>query len=159
MGLKEGTRVPRLVKVAGLIGLVGVAATGCTTEEVLRFGWPEGVTPQAESMRQLWTWSVIAALAVGVIVWGLMFWSAAFHRKKTDELPRQFQYNVPLELIYTALPLVMVVVLMVLVVLSVCFVDLRCTQHVFPAGAHDMYSGNTVCSSKSVASQRERMSR
>ena len=111
MGLKEGTRVPRLVKVAGLIGLVGVAATGCTTEEVLRFGWPEGVTPQAESMRQLWTWSVIAALAVGVIVWGLMFWSAAFHRKKTDELPRQFQYNVPLEVIYTAIPFVMVVVL------------------------------------------------
>ena len=111
MGLKEGTRVPRLVKVAGLIGLVGVAATGCTTEEVLRFGWPEGVTPQAESMRQLWTWSVIAALAVGVIVWGLMFWSAAFHRKKTDELPRQFQYNVPLVVIYTAIPFVMVVVL------------------------------------------------
>ncbi|GAA0540139.1 cytochrome c oxidase subunit II [Saccharopolyspora subtropica] len=111
MGLKEGTRVPRLVKVTGLIGLVGVAATGCTTDEVLRFGWPQGVTPQAESMRQLWTWSVIAALAVGVIVWGLIFWTVAFHRKKTDELPRQFQYNLPLELIYTAIPFVLVVVL------------------------------------------------
>ncbi|MBB5156205.1 aa3-type cytochrome oxidase subunit II [Saccharopolyspora phatthalungensis] len=111
MGLKEGTRVPRLIKVAGLIGLVGVAATGCTTDEVLRFGWPEGVTPQAEAMRNLWTWSVIAALAVGVIVWGLIFWSVAFHRKKTEELPRQFQYNLPLELIYTAIPFVLVVVL------------------------------------------------
>nr|WP_228045972.1 cytochrome c oxidase subunit II [Saccharopolyspora sp. HNM0983] len=109
--MKEGTRVPRLVKVAGLIGLVGVAATGCTTDEVLRFGWPEGVTPQAESMRQLWTWSVIAALAVGVLVWGLIFWSVAFHRKKSEELPRQFQYNVPLELVYTAIPFVLVVVL------------------------------------------------
>lgn len=113
MGLKEGTRVPRLVKVAGLIGLVGVAATGCTTDEVLRFGWPEGVTPQAEAMRNLWTWSVIAALAVGVLVWGLIFWSVAFHRKKKndEELPRQFQYNLPLELIYTAIPFVLVVVL------------------------------------------------
>lgn len=113
MGLKEGTRVPRLVKVAGLIGLVGVAATGCTTDEVLRFGWPQGVTPQAESMRQLWTWSVIAALVVGAIVWGLIFWSVAFHRKKStdEELPRQFQYNVPLEMIYTALPFVAIVVL------------------------------------------------
>lgn len=111
MGLKEGTRVPRLVKVVGLIGLVGVAATGCTTDEVLRFGWPEGVTPQAESMRQLWTWSVIAALAVGVLVWGLIFWSIAFHRKKSEELPRQFQYNVPLEIIYSVIPFVMVVVL------------------------------------------------
>ncbi|MDA3649240.1 cytochrome c oxidase subunit II [Saccharopolyspora indica] len=113
MGLKEGTRVPRLVKVAGLIGLVGVAATGCTTDEVLRFGWPEGVTPQADSMRNLWTWSVIAALVVGVLVWGLIFWSVAFHRKKKgdEELPRQFQYNLPLELIYTAIPFVLVVVL------------------------------------------------
>ncbi|GAA0526507.1 cytochrome c oxidase subunit 2 [Saccharopolyspora erythraea NRRL 2338] len=111
MGLKEGTRVPRLVKVTGLIGLVGVAATGCTTNEVLRFGWPQGVTPQAESMRQLWTWSVIAALAVGVLVWGLIFWSVAFHRKKSEELPRQFQYNLPLEIIYSAIPFVMVVVL------------------------------------------------
>lgn len=109
--LKEGTRVPRLVKVAGLVGLVAVAATGCSTDEVLRFGWPQGVTPQAESMRQLWTWSVIAALAVGVLVWGLIFWSVAFHRKKSEELPRQFQYNVPLEVIYTAVPFVMVVVL------------------------------------------------
>ncbi|GAA4863031.1 aa3-type cytochrome oxidase subunit II [Saccharopolyspora rosea] len=111
MGLKEGTRVPRLVKVAGLIGLVGVAATGCSTDEVLRFGWPTGVTPQADAMRQLWTWSVIAALIVGVIVWGLIFWSVAFHRKKSEELPRQFQYNLPLEVIYTAIPFVMVVVL------------------------------------------------
>lgn len=109
--LNARTRMPRPVKIAGLTGLAGLAATGCSTEGVLRFGWPEGVTPQAESMRQLWTWSVIAALAVGVIVWGLIFWSVAFHRKKGEDLPRQFQYNVPLELIYTALPLVMVTVL------------------------------------------------
>ena len=49
---------------------------------------------------------LIAALVVGVIVWGLMFWTAAFHRhKKTDtELPRQFGYNMPLELVLTVTP-------------------------------------------------------
>jgi cytochrome c oxidase subunit 2 len=107
----EGTRVPRLIKVAGLVGLVGVAATGCSTGQVLRWGWPVGITPQAIAMQRLWTWSVIAALAVGVLVWGLIFWSVAFHRKKSEELPRQFQYNVPLELIYTVIPFIMVVVL------------------------------------------------
>lgn len=118
MGLKEATRVPRLVKVTGLLGLVGFVATGCSADEVLRFGWPEGVTPQADSMRQLWTWAVIAALVVGAIVWGLILWSVAFHRKKSEELPRQFQYNVPLEIIYTTLPLVMVVVLFYFTALS-----------------------------------------
>jgi cytochrome c oxidase subunit 2 len=62
-------------------------------------------------MRQLWTWSVIAALAVGVVVWALIFWTVAFHRKKSEELPKQFQYNVPLEIIYSVIPFVMVVVL------------------------------------------------
>ncbi|MEJ2858069.1 MULTISPECIES: aa3-type cytochrome oxidase subunit II [unclassified Saccharothrix] len=111
MGLKEGTRAARLAKVVGLVGLVGVGATGCSTEEVLRFGWPVAVTPQAERMRELWTWSVIAALAVGVIVWGLILWSVAFHRKKSEELPRQVAYNLPLELVLIVVPTVIVAVL------------------------------------------------
>ncbi|SHF45391.1 aa3-type cytochrome oxidase subunit II [Streptoalloteichus hindustanus] len=111
MGLKVGTRAARLAKISGLVGLVGVAATGCSAEEVLRFGWPQSVTPQAERMRDLWTWSVVAALVVGVIVWALILWPVVFHRKKSEEMPRQTQYNVPLEFIYTALPLVIVVVL------------------------------------------------
>ncbi|KMS86333.1 cytochrome C oxidase subunit II, partial [Streptomyces regensis] len=101
MGVPERTRNSgrgKVAKVAVLAGLVAVLASGCSGEEVLRFGWPEGVTPEADSMRTFWTWSVVAALVVGVIVWGLMFWTMAFHRKKPsasgeDALPRQFQYN------------------------------------------------------------------
>ncbi|MBB5959878.1 cytochrome c oxidase subunit 2 [Saccharothrix tamanrassetensis] len=111
MGLKEGTRAARLAKVVGLVGLVGVGATGCSTDEVLRFGWPVAVTPQAERMRELWTWSVVAALAVGVIVWGLILWSIAFHRKKSEELPRQVAYNLPLELVLIVVPTIIVAVL------------------------------------------------
>ncbi|AOW94735.1 cytochrome C oxidase subunit II [Rhodococcus sp. WMMA185] len=64
-------------------------------------------------MRELWTWSVIAALAMGVLVWGLTFWAVIFHRKKKDspEFPRQTAYNVPLELAYTAVPFVIISVL------------------------------------------------
>ncbi len=111
MGLKEGTRASRLAKTAGLVGLVGIGATGCSTDEVLRFGWPEAVTPQAEKMRELWTWSVIAALVVGVLVWGLILWSVVFHRKKSEELPRQTAYNLPLELVLIVVPTVIVAVL------------------------------------------------
>lgn len=113
MGRKEGNRAARLAKVTGLVSLVGVAASGCSVDEVLRFGWPQGVTPQAEAMRQLWTWSVIAALVVGVIVWALIFWSIIFHRKKSEEFPRQFQYNGPLEFVLIGLPMIIIVVLFV----------------------------------------------
>ena len=105
----------RLVLIAFVVTVIyclALLATGCSGDEVLRFGWPVGVTDQAIKMRWLWTWSVIAALAVGVIVWGLIFWASAFHRKKKNsdptELPRQFQYNVPLELFCVVLPLVIV---------------------------------------------------
>ncbi|WP_243859364.1 cytochrome c oxidase subunit II [Amycolatopsis arida] len=95
-----------------MAGLVAILATGCSGEEILRFGWPEGVTPEAERMQALWTWSVIAALIVGVIVWGLIFWCVAFFRKKDgdgpDRLPRQFQYNLPLELFTVVLPVIIV---------------------------------------------------
>jgi cytochrome c oxidase subunit 2 len=89
---------------------LGLTLSGCSWREGLALGWPAGVTPEARSMHSLWLGSVITALIVGVIVWGLMFYSAAtFRKKKTDtELPRQFGYNMPLELVLTAIPLIMI---------------------------------------------------
>ena len=56
-----------------------------------------------------WLW----ALAVGVLTWGLMFWCLARYRAKKGDntLPPQMQYNVPLEILYTVVPIVMVAVL------------------------------------------------
>ena len=105
------SRAVRLLSVAGLAGLVAFASTGCSVHELFAFGWPEGVTPQAERMRALWIWATVASLVVGAIVWGLMAWTIAFHRKKSDAIPRQFQYNLPLEIIYTIIPTVIVAVL------------------------------------------------
>ncbi|MBW0091933.1 cytochrome c oxidase subunit II [Pseudonocardia sp. KRD-184] len=104
----------RAVRLALLAALVVPLTTGCTVEEALRFGWPNGVTPQAEAMRELWTWSAIAALVVGAVTWGAMFWAVAFHRKKKgddDSPPRQTQYNLPVEIAFTVIPTVIVAVL------------------------------------------------
>ncbi|MDT0407063.1 cytochrome C oxidase subunit II, partial [Streptomyces sp. DSM 41635] len=56
---------------------------------------------------------MIASFVVGAIVWALIFWSSAFHRKKTGdtELPRQFGYNMPLELVLTVIPFLIISVL------------------------------------------------
>ncbi|WP_329050105.1 cytochrome c oxidase subunit II [Amycolatopsis sp. NBC_01488] len=117
MGQPKRTLGKRTVRVAALAVLVALTATGCSGDEILRFGWPVGVTHQADQMRTLWTWTVVAALVVGAIVWALIFWTAAFHRKKKtadgepEELPRQFQYNIPLELFTVVVPTIMVCVL------------------------------------------------
>ncbi len=107
---------PRGVKVVALsvvLGGMAVLLSGCSWSEVLGLGWPVGITPQAHLNRELWVGSVIASLVVGVIVWGLIFWTSAFHRhKKGDtELPRQFGYNMPLELVLTVVPFLIISVL------------------------------------------------
>jgi cytochrome c oxidase subunit II len=109
----RATRVRRVLGLVGIAALVTLATTGCSVDEVIRFGWPIGVTPEATQMRTLWTWAAIAALVVGVAVWGMTAWAVAFHRRKAgdSELPRQFQYNLPLELVLTVIPLVIVAVL------------------------------------------------
>lgn len=103
----------RVLALAVTLGALAVTLSGCSWSDVLGLGWPKGITPEAHLNRELWVGSVIASLVVGVIVWGLTFWTAAFHRKKaTDtELPRQFGYNMPLELVLTVVPFLIISVL------------------------------------------------
>ncbi|MGY1638067.1 cytochrome c oxidase subunit II [Geodermatophilus sp. SYSU D00742] len=102
-------RGSRLARVAAL-GLLGVVTlTGCTpNNEFWRWGWPDGITDEAYAMRDLWIWSVIAALIVGIGVWGLILWSVVRHRKRSDELPKQTAYNLPLEIVYTIIPFLII---------------------------------------------------
>lgn len=93
------------------MGLLVAGLGGCSTEEVLRFGWPEGITPQATLMRQLWTGSTLAALVVGVIVWALIFWACVLYRRKNRDLPKQTAYNLPVEVVLTVIPFLIIAVL------------------------------------------------
>ena len=106
-------RKGRLVALTATLGLLAVTLSGCSWSEVLGLGWPEGITPEGDVNRELWIGSFVAALVVGAIVYALLFWSSAFHRhKKTDtELPRQFGYNMPLELVLTVTPFLIISVL------------------------------------------------
>jgi cytochrome c oxidase subunit II len=106
------SRVPRLFGLA----LVGVAAalalSGCSVRSAVRFGWPDKLpTPQSHRMFDLWVGSVIAALAVGAFVWGLIFWCVIRYRKRSDELPAQTRYNLPIEILYTVTPFLIISVL------------------------------------------------
>jgi cytochrome c oxidase subunit II len=76
------------------------------------FGWPEhGISLQAHKMYDLWIASTIAALVVGVFVWGLIFWCVIRYRKRGDNLPVQTRFNMPLEVLYTVTPVLIVAVL------------------------------------------------
>jgi len=119
------SRAIRLLKVAGLVGMVAALSTGCSVSQAFSLGWPQGITAQADRMREFWVWSVVAALVIGAIVAVLIMWTVTFHRKKSDKMPRQFQYNVPLEIIYTVIPFVIVCVLFYFTVTTQDFVDAK----------------------------------
>src|ERR1700742_5025066 len=112
-GSNVSRRGLKAVALSGVLGGTAFLLSGCSWSEVIGLGWPEGITPEAHLNRELWVGSLIAALVVGVIVGGLTFWTSAFHRhKKTQtELPRQFGYNLPLELVLTITPFLIISVL------------------------------------------------
>jgi cytochrome c oxidase subunit 2 len=112
---------------AGLSAVLAVMLlSGCSAtdfEHKLRFGWPTGVTQQGTRMRVLWTWSSIAALIVGIMVWALIFVVCIRDRKKSEDVPKQVKFNGPLEIVYTIVPLLVVIGLFVFTVRTENYVD------------------------------------
>lgn len=97
--------------VASVLGLTTVAllSTGCTANEAFFFDMPEPASKEAPIMLNLWNGSWIAAWAVGIVTWGLMLWAIiAYRRRHRDEIPKQTKYNIPLEILYTVVPLIMI---------------------------------------------------
>jgi len=89
-----------------------------TYEDALSFGFPDPVTDRGANIFNLWLGSTAAALVVGGGVLLLILWAALRYRKKSDELPRQVRYNLPIEVLYTAVPFVIIAVLFYYTVLS-----------------------------------------
>ena len=114
---RPATPGPRRVRAARATGttvafvLVVLGLTGCTNNSFTRLGFPNPITEQGKTTLTLWQGSWIAGLAVGVVVWGLILWAVAFHRKRGDRLPPQARYNLPIEIMYTTVPFVLIGIL------------------------------------------------
>lgn len=84
-------------------------ASGCSAQEALSFNAPDGATEQTKLIESLWYGAWVAVALVGVLTGGLILYAAIrFRRKEGDPAPKQMRYNVPLELMYTVVPLVMI---------------------------------------------------
>jgi cytochrome c oxidase subunit 2 len=95
----------------GALAVMLLALTGCTNNDFTRLGFPDPVTEQGKITLSLWQGSWIAGLLVGCVVWGLILWAVIFHRKRGDKLPPQVRYNMPIEILYTIVPFVLIAVL------------------------------------------------
>lgn len=94
------------------IGLVvAFVLAGCTQAQLQ--GWlptQPDVTNHVDRVIGLWVTSWIVLLVVGAITWGLIIWAAVAYRRRAGQtgLPVQLRYNLPIEIFYTIVPLILV---------------------------------------------------
>jgi cytochrome c oxidase subunit 2 len=91
--------------------VVTLVLAGCTQEQLQ--GWLPGsgeTTNHTSTIVGLWVTSWIVLLAVGVLTWGLIIWAAVVYRRRKGQtgLPVQLRYNLPIEIFYTIVPLILV---------------------------------------------------
>jgi cytochrome c oxidase subunit 2 len=104
-----------------LLGLLGATSalallSGCSlkSNDISGLGYPKNTSSVNDISLSLWQGAWITAGVVGVITLILILWPAIFHRKndsKKGEFPKQTQYNIPVEVLYTIIPLIIVGVL------------------------------------------------
>jgi cytochrome c oxidase subunit 2 len=94
-------RMAGAVTVALVVGACGLP----------NFGAPDAVSEQGRRTLSLWRGTFVAALVVGAIVMGLILFTIVRYRRRDDRIPHQGAHNVPLEVVYTSIPVAIVAVL------------------------------------------------
>lgn len=95
--------------------MLALVLAGCTQAQLNGFmpGFVEGepnATNQTGRIAGLWVTAWIVLLVVGIITWGLTIWAVVVYRRRKGQtgLPVQLRYNMPIEVFYTIVPLILV---------------------------------------------------
>lgn len=91
---------------------ISIILAGCTQAQLQGFLPVEaaGTTNHTDRIIGLWSTSWIVLLAVGIVTWALVIWAAVVYRRRKGQtgLPVQLRYNLPIEIFYTVVPLILV---------------------------------------------------
>lgn len=94
-----------LKNIAGL-ALAGASLSACTLPT---FGAYRGATLQGQNEFHLWQGFVITAIFVGGITWGVLFYAVVKFRRRGNQIPKQTHSNIKWEVIYTVIPVLIVI--------------------------------------------------
>lgn len=152
--MRVSARHKLLASVAALAACVFLA--GC---HVPGFAIERPADKQGQHSARLWQAAEFTALAVGVIVWGLIVFVLVRYRRRRstpdDAIPSQRAEILPLEVVYTVVPLVIVAVLFALTTgaqrrIDAVSADPTVTVHAtaFQWGWRFEYPGGTIASTQ-----------
>jgi cytochrome c oxidase subunit II len=97
--------VPKARWGVGAALAAGLLLGGC---QLPTFGANRGTTTQGQDAFKLWQGFFISGAIVFLLVLGLIVWAAFRYRRRSDEMPRQFQYQTAFEILYTVIPIAIV---------------------------------------------------
>ncbi len=103
---------------------IGAAAIGLVVGGCL----PSPATSQARAVADLWTVFLVAAAAVGLLVWGLITFAIFRYRRRASDVPgepprSEFRHALPLEIAWTTGPILIVLFLFVMTLLALQRID------------------------------------
>ncbi|MBL4609911.1 MAG: cytochrome c oxidase subunit II [Pseudomonas sp.] len=93
---------------AWLGGLLLLTLSG-TVSANWAFNMPVGVTDISRSVFDLHMLIFWICVVIGVIVFGVMFWSMFMHRKSRGAVPATFHENISVEVLWTVIPLLILI--------------------------------------------------
>jgi cytochrome c oxidase subunit 2 len=108
---KRARRIGTGAAVSASLLLLG-ACSQADQDQIARLAMPEPASDRAPMIADLWNGAWLAGLLVGILVWGLIIYASIKYRRRShEEIPVQTRYNLPIEILYTVAPVIMVLVL------------------------------------------------
>ena len=93
-----------------LPALLGGALSACTRQP---YNLPVGVTETSQAIFDLHIFAFWVCAAIGVVVFGVIFFSIFFHRKSRGYMPATFSHSTKMEIVWTIIPILILIMLMV----------------------------------------------
>ena len=87
------------------------------------YGASRGATKQGQDTFKLYSGMMTTGIIVGGLVFILILWTIFRYRRRSEDMPRQFHENVPVEVLYTVIPILIVAFLFLFTVLTENNVD------------------------------------
>lgn len=114
----KSRRPPRRWSRWGALLAVGAALllTGCNAYP--SYGANRGATKQGQDIFKLYSGMMTTGIIVGGAVGLLILYTVLRYRRRSDDIPRQFHENIVVEILYTAIPIIIVFVLFFFTVIT-----------------------------------------
>ena len=101
--------MPRRLRRAAVLLAVALLALTSISAAYAQTGMPDAITKEGDTIHNLWTFTLIIALIVFVCVEAAIVYAVFAFRKKSDELPKQTHGSTFVEVIWTTIPVVIVI--------------------------------------------------